>query len=115
MPNPVVHFEVLGRDADALKRFFGDTFEWEMESMMPTYAMARPGGEGGIDGGVGSPPDGAGGHVTFYIQVEDLQAALDKVAANGGSTIAPPMDIPGGPSIALFADPEGHVVGLVKG
>jgi hypothetical protein len=24
------------------------------------------------------------------------------------------MEVPGGPSIALFADPEGHVVGLVK-
>ena len=115
MPSPVVHFEVLGRDADALKRFYGDTFEWGMESVMPTYAMARPGGESGIDGGVGSAPDGAAGHVTFYIQVGDLQAALEKVAAKGGSTIAPPMDVPGGPSIALFADPEGHVVGLVKG
>jgi uncharacterized protein len=115
MASPVVHFEVLGRDADALKRFYGDTFEWGMESVMPTYAMARPGGEGAIDGGVGSAPDGAAGHVTFYIQVDDLQTALEKVAANGGSTIAPPMDVPGGPSIALFADPEGHVVGLVKG
>ena len=25
-----------------------------------------------------------------------------------------PMDVPNGPTIALFADPEGHVVGLVK-
>jgi uncharacterized protein len=113
MPNPVVHFEVLGRDADNLKRFFKDTFEWEMESVMPTYAMVRPGE--GIAGGVGAAPDGGPGHVTFYVEVDDLQAALDKVAANGGSTVAPPMDVPGGPSIALFADPEGHVVGLVKG
>jgi uncharacterized protein len=112
MPNPVVHFEVLGRDADALKRFFKDTFEWDMESVMPTYAMVRPGE--GIDGGVGAAPDGTD-HVTFYIQVDDLQAALDRVASNGGSTVAPPMEVPGGPTIALFADPEGHVVGLVEG
>jgi uncharacterized protein len=114
MANPVVHFEVLGKDAETLRRFYGDTFEWEMESVMPTYALAKPGAEGGIDGGVGSAPDGAPGHVTFYVQVEDLQTALEKVAANGGSTLQPPMDVPGGPSIALFADPEGHVVGLVK-
>jgi uncharacterized protein len=113
MPNPVVHFEVLGRDTDVLKRFFADTFDWEMESVMPSYAMARPGE--GIPGGVGSAPDGGAGHVTFYVEVDDLQAALGKVAANGGSTVTPPMDLPGGPSIALFADPEGHVVGLVKG
>jgi uncharacterized protein len=112
MPNPVVHFEVLGKDAEALSRFYGDTFQWEMQSVMPAYAMAKPGE--GIDGGVGSSSEGSPGHVTFYVQVEDLQAALDKIAANGGSTVQPPMDVPGGPAIALFADPEGHVVGLVK-
>jgi predicted enzyme related to lactoylglutathione lyase len=115
MSNPVVHFEVLGKDSEALSRFYGDTFEWQMRSVMPTYSMVDTGGEGEIAGGVGAAPDGAAGHVTFYIQVDDLAAALERIAANGGSTVAPPMDVPGGPSIALFADPEGHVVGLVKG
>jgi uncharacterized protein len=114
MPNPVVHFEVLGKDTEVLSRFYGDTFQWEMQSVMPTYTMAKSGGEGEIAGGVGSAPEGSPGHVTFYVQVDDLQAALEKIAANGGSTVQPPMDIPDGPSIALFADPEGHVVGLVK-
>ncbi len=112
MPNPVVHFEVLGKDTETLSRFYGETFEWEMRSVMPTYAMAQPGE--GIPGGVGAAPEGPG-HVTFYIQVDDLGAALERIAAKGGSTVQPPMDIPNGPSIALFADPEGHVVGLVKG
>ncbi len=114
MPNPVVHFEVLGKDAEALTGFYKETFQWEMESAMPGYSIAKPGGEG-ISGGVGAAPEGASGHVTFYIQVEDLQATLENVAAHGGSTVAPAMDLPGGGSIALFADPEGHVVGLFKG
>jgi predicted enzyme related to lactoylglutathione lyase len=113
MPNPVVHFEVLGKDAEALARFYGDTFEWDMQSVMPTYSMARPVGEDGIGGGIGSTPE-SDGHVTFYVEVEDPQATLEKIAANGGRTVQPPMDVPGGPTIALFADPEGHVVGLVK-
>jgi predicted enzyme related to lactoylglutathione lyase len=114
MPNPVVHFEVLGKDADALSRFYGDTFDWEMQSVMPSYSIVKTGVEGGIAGGVGAGPEGAPGHVTFYVEVEDLPAALEKVAANGGSTVQPPMEVPDGPTIALFADPEGHVVGLVK-
>jgi hypothetical protein len=32
----------------------------------------------------------------------------------GGKTIQPPTSVPGGVTFALFADPEGHVVGLVK-
>jgi uncharacterized protein len=114
MANPVVHFEVLGKDGEALSRFYKETFEWELEQVMPTYAIARTGVEGGIAGGIGVAPDGGPGHVTFYVQVDDLQAALDKVATNGGSTLAPPMDVPGGGAIALFKDPEGHVVGLFK-
>ncbi|HEY1687605.1 MAG TPA: VOC family protein [Solirubrobacteraceae bacterium] len=112
MSNPVVHFEVQGKDAEALKSFYGEVFEWKLNSVMPEYAMVDTGE--GIPGGVGSGPEGSDGHVTFYVAVDDLQAALDKIAAAGGSTVQPPMDVPDGPSIALFADPEGHVIGLVK-
>lgn len=112
MANPVVHFEVLGRDAEGLQRFYRDAFDWQMEPVIDTYAMVRP--DAGIPGGVGAGPEGAPGHVTFYIEVPDLDAALARVADNGGSTIQPPFDVPDGPSIALFADPEGHVIGLVR-
>ena len=43
----------------------------------------------------------------------EVLAALEHLRL-GGSTVQEPMDVPGGPTIALFADPEGHVVGLVK-
>jgi uncharacterized protein len=115
MGNPVTHFEVLGADAPALQRFYGEAFGWEMQDVMDgSYYMAAPGAEGGINGGVGASPDGDG-HVTFYVEVADPATALEKIAELGGRTVQPPMDVPGGPTIALFADPEGHVVGLVKG
>lgn len=114
MSNPVVHFEVLGKDAERLQNFYRDAFDWKVESVMPTYAMAYPGGEGNIAGGVGSSPDGGAGHVTFYVEVADLDEALKKIEGLGGKTVAGPMDVPGGPSIAMFVDPEGHMVGLVK-
>jgi predicted enzyme related to lactoylglutathione lyase len=114
MPNPVVHFEVLGKDAEALQGFYGKVFDWELNPVMPTYAMVSTGVAGGIAGGVGAPPDASAGHVTFYVEVDDLAKALEQIEAAGGRTVQPPMDVPNGPSIALFADPEGHVVGLVK-
>jgi uncharacterized protein len=112
MPNPVSHFEVLGQDAAALQRFYGQAFGWEMQDVMEgSYYMAHPGS--GIDGGVGRAPEG-NGHVTFYVEVDDPAGALERISELGGRTIAEPMDVPGGPTIALFADPEGHMVGLVK-
>ncbi len=53
--------------------------------------------------------------VTVYVEVDDLQAALDHIAELGGQTVMPPMDIPGGPAIAQFTDPAGNRIGLVKG
>ncbi len=114
MANPVTHFEVLGTDAGALQRFYADAFDWQMQDVMGgSYYMIDRGSEDGINGGVGAAPEG-GGHVTFYVEVADPAAALEKISGLGGRTIQPPMEIPNGPTIALFADPEGHVVGLVK-
>ena len=113
MGNPVTHFEVLGTDAAALQRFYGEAFAWEMQDVMQgSYYMVNPGT--GVNGGVGAAPGGSGGHVTFYVEVEDPAAALEKISALGGKTVQEPMEIPDGPTIALFADPEGHVIGLVK-
>lgn len=114
--NPVVHFEVLGRDASALQRFYSGAFGWSLgpsEGPME-YTMVHFDGTGGIDGGIGKAPEGPG-HVTFYVGVEDPGAALDQIERLGGKTVQPPTEIPGGVTFALFADPEGHVVGLVKG
>ena len=114
MGNPVVHFEVVGRDDEALQGFFRDAFDWQMLPSGPDYAMAHPGVEGGIDGGVGASPEGGEGHVTFYVEVADLEAALGKIEDLGGTTVMGPTEVPGGTRIAMFADPEGHLVGLIK-
>jgi predicted enzyme related to lactoylglutathione lyase len=114
MGNPVVHFEVVGKDAEALLSFYKDAFDWQMQPTIPGYVMAHPGGEGGINGGIGAAMDGSTGHVTFYVAVPDLEATLSKIESLEGSTVMEPTDVPEGPIIALFADPEGHLVGLVK-
>lgn len=49
-----------------------------------------------------------------YVQVDDPQAYLDKVESLGGKTVVPVTEIPNMVTFALFTDPEGHMVGLVK-
>jgi predicted enzyme related to lactoylglutathione lyase len=116
MANPVVHFEVLGTDGAKLQRFYGDLFGWKVNTDNPmSYGMVDTGVEGAIGGGVGGVPEGQPGMVTFYVQVDDLEASLKRAEQLGGRTVNPPMEVPGGPVLAHFADPEGHVIGLVKG
>ena len=114
MGNPVVHFEVIGKDGEGLVRFYEQLFGWKTEGRPELgYWLVEKEGEG-IGGGIGRTQDGDGpGHVTFYVQVDDPQAALDKAESLGGKTVMPVTTIPNVVTLALFTDPEGHVVGVV--
>ena len=82
MGNPVVHFEVIGKDAKALQSFYRQAFDWEVGEPMEglnNYATAQPHGHVGIDGGIGGGMEGYGGHVTFYVAVPNLEEALAKI------------------------------------
>ncbi len=114
MGSPVTHFEIVGADAKALQDFYREAFTWEVIPAGPSYAMVHPQAGTGINGGVGAAPEGGGSRVTVYIEVDSLEASLVKIESLGGSTVLGPLDVPGGPSIALFSDPEGHIIGLTK-
>jgi predicted enzyme related to lactoylglutathione lyase len=75
--------------------------------------MLQP-GDHGIGGGIGGTMGGPG-RVTVYIEVDDPQAYLDKVNRAGGKTLMPVTSVTPDTTIAMFADPEGHIVGLLKG
>src|SRR5436305_14972479 len=116
MAHPVVHFEVLGKDGPALQQFYGEAFGWKIDASNPMqYGIVDTGAEGrGIAGGVAAAQEGSQGWVTFYVEVPDVEAHLQKVEQLGGKRMAGPMDVPGGPTLGIFTDPEGHVVGLVQ-
>ncbi len=114
MANHVTHFEILvASNPDAAFEFYRNAFGWKIDADNPMhYGLVDTGG--GIGGGIGQSMDGKL-HVTFYVEVDDPQAMLDRIGTLGGKTIMPPMDVPGGQvRIAMFEDPAGNQVGLVK-
>ena len=114
MGQPVVHFEVVGKDGDKLQKYYSELFGWEINSDNPmNYGMVEKEGEG-IGGGVGQGPDGYGGHVTFYVAVPDVEAALAKAESLGGTRVMGPENIMDMVVLGQFKDPEGHVIGVVK-
>ncbi len=68
----------------------------------------------GIGGGVGQGPEGYDGHVTFYVEVPDVEQALAKAESLGGARVMGPEKIMEGVELGQFTDPEGHLIGLVK-
>jgi predicted enzyme related to lactoylglutathione lyase len=109
---PVVHWEIQARDAEKLRNFYMQMFNW-------------PIGEGpvmAIPAGIGGPLPGPGGHmrqgsrpgVSLYIQVLDLRVSLEKAAQLGGTVVSQPDFTPGRATTAGILDPEGNRVTLVQ-
>ena len=120
MGYPVVHFEVIGKDGAKLQQYYSELFGWSIDSdnEMNYGLVPRDGNTGkdgvGIGGGISGGPDGYDGHVTFYVAVPDVEAALAKAESLGGSRIFGPETIMGSMVLGQFTDPEGHVIGLVN-
>lgn len=114
MGAPVVHFEVVGKDPKKLQDFYGKLFDWKIDANNPMQYGLVAKEEAGVGGGIGAAEKGMPGHVTFYIEVKDPDEHLKKVQKLGGKVIVPTTVIPDMVTFALFADPEGNMVGLVK-
>jgi predicted enzyme related to lactoylglutathione lyase len=121
MGQPVVHFEVIGKDGAKLQSYYGELFGWQIDSNNPmNYGIVQRDGNtnpdgAGIGGGVAGGPEGYDGHVTFYVEVPDAEAALARAEELGGTRVMGPDQVMEGLVIGQFADPEGHVVGVVQG
>ncbi|HZU73166.1 MAG TPA: VOC family protein [Acidimicrobiales bacterium] len=109
---PVVHWEIESLDPDRLRAFYAALFNW---SITDGPIMS-------VEPGIGGPEPGPGGHlrrsdrsrVNLYVQVRDLTASLALVSELGGTVVGEAFDVPGGPTLANIADPEGNAVVLVQ-
>jgi hypothetical protein len=112
MGQPVVHFEIGCRDSVRTAAFFSKLFGWETQTVGPA-TLINTGAPGGIQGHISSLGHEPEHYTTFYVQVDDVPGYLNKVAALGGKTLVPPVEIPTG-TFAWFADLDGNTIGLWK-
>jgi predicted enzyme related to lactoylglutathione lyase len=121
MGQPVVHFEITGTDGKALHSYYSELFGWEIDANNEfNYGIVtREGNTGehgvGIGGGITQGPEGYPGHVTFYVEVPDVEEALAKAESLGGQRVMGPEEVMENLTIGLFTDPEGHVIGVMNG
>ena len=114
MAYPVTHFEINAQDAPATQKFYRDLFGWGIDANNPdNYGMIDTKNKGtGINGGIGASRHGKS-WVTFYVETDDPAATLAKAERLGGTRVMEPMESMN-VVYALFADPEGNVIGLAK-
>ena len=123
MGQPVVHFEIIGKDPAKLRGYFGELFGREFDVPSPvSEAVSDPASYGfvnrmttsdgtGIPGGVGGGP-GYEAHAVFYVAVPDVEAALARAESLGGKRLMGPERAPSGLVVGHFTDPEGNLVGV---
>ena len=122
MGQTVVHFDIIGRDPERLRAYFGELFGWHFDTSSPVAeAVSEPASYGfvshaaangtGIPGGIGG---GAGyaAHVIFYVGVPDVEAALAEAERLGGKRQMGPERSPAGLVVGHFTDPEGNLIGV---
>jgi predicted enzyme related to lactoylglutathione lyase len=110
--------ELMTTDAPAAMRFYQDVFGWQPSEAMDMGEMGkyqmfnRP--HGMIGGMMNRPPQLA--HVPpnwqIYFRVPDINAAVERIKANGGQILNGPMEVPGGDWIVNAMDPQGAAFSL---
>jgi predicted enzyme related to lactoylglutathione lyase len=109
----------MAHNLQGAEQFYEKLLGWQLNRQPAEsghlYTMA------GMDGknvaGLGEMPqdmqsNGVPPFWSTYVSVGSLDAALQSVADNGGSTVMPPMEIAGAGRMASISDPTGAVLSL---
>jgi hypothetical protein len=96
--------------------FYSGLFGWETMTEMPMGVMGtyRIFGDGETQwGGMMDKPDHVPASLwSFYVNVDGIDAAAERVAASGGQVIMGPMEVPDGSWVLQGVDPQGAVFAL---
>ena len=121
MAGGVVHFEIPADDESRAREFYGSAFGWGFEVLpdlhyslamtTPLDEQGRPAVPGSINGGLFKREEGITTPVATA-DVGDIDAALEKITALGGSTYRGTVEVPGMGWDVYFTDSEGNIVGL---
>jgi predicted enzyme related to lactoylglutathione lyase len=113
----IVHFEIGADDPQRAIEFYQKAFGWKANKWdgPMDYWLITTGGkeEPGIDGAI-QPRAQTSQPIVDVIGVSDIDEAIHKIEANGGTIVAPKMAIPGVGYAAYFTDTEGNTLGIMQ-
>ena len=114
MAHPVVHAEIRSADPDATRKFYSDLFGWKVaaEGAFPGYTFMDTGAEGGPHVAI-SPRQSHEDEVLFFVAVGDVAATLKTAEDLGGTIIQSAQEVPG-VTFGVFADVQGHKIGVAS-
>ena len=112
MSAPVMQWQIVTPDPDAIGKFYGDLFGWKISANNPLGY--REVATGSIHGGLWPAPPGAPSFVQLFIGVADVEASVSKALGIGAKVIVPVTVLPDGEVMAVLSDPAGVTFGLMR-
>ena len=115
--NRLVHFEYFTKDPERTASFYQQVFGWQSERWGDQqYWLVNTGPEDqpGINGGIGPQSFPTDQRVINTVDVEDVDAAVERTRSAGGAVLVEKMPIPGMGWLAYLKDPDGIVFGVMQ-
>ena len=115
MGNPVARWQIVAKDPEALTRFYASLFGWKVKTNNALgYREVDTQSPRGVNGGVWpSPPEGHN-LVQLFVEVDDVDAYIEKAKKLGATVIVPKSELPDGDALAIVLDPAGLSFGLYR-
>ncbi len=112
--NRIIHFEIPADDPENVMEFFETVFGWQFSKhpeqdywLTSTGEERKPGIEGAV-----FPRDTQFPSLVNVIQVEDIEAMMEKITQHGGKQYREKQAVPGLGWAAYFQDPSGIILGI---
>jgi predicted enzyme related to lactoylglutathione lyase len=120
----IVWHDLLTTTPAESRKFYGELFGWKFERPglsigigdADSYMLIRHNGEligGMLDANILNGDDNISQWITV-MSTEDLSAAVERVAANGGEILTPPTDVGSRGTLAVVAGPDKAIIALVQ-
>ena len=117
MPATLRHFAINADDVPRAKAFYEQVFGWTFTPWGPPgFYQTRSTGDGHL-GALQGRRDIAGRTMPgmeISFGVDDLDATIAAIEANGGKVVMPPFHIEGVGRLSFFQDTEGNVAGAMQ-
>ena len=114
--NGITYLQVPAPDPRASGAFYAAVFGWELRGDPDGHLSFNDGTEDVIGAFIRDLPVAGHAGLLPYVYVDDVELALERVKAHGGSVVKEPYweppDAEGGLRVATFKDVAGNVLGL---
>lgn len=118
-PGSVAWNELVTKGLEEAKAFYEKLFGWKWEQFGETdapYFLAKADGQSAAGAMEMGPdwPEGVPSHWDVYFEVDDADAAAERVKKLGGKVLSDPIEAPGVGRFYMVSDPAGAMFYLMK-